>query len=589
MKPRNKQLVTYLLIALGGLLVGWLIFGGRAAEESHSHAAETAGVTEYTCSMHPQIRQNEPGKCPICGMDLIPVTATGNKTAQASPYVLEMSAEAVALANIQTTPVQAADAASELMLTGTIQQNEKAVSSITAKFPGRIEQLYVNFTGQEVRKGERLASVYSPELVTAQRELQEAAKAKDIMPELYEAAKAKLRLWNLSSKQIQQIESTRKALTSFDIYADVSGVVTGRMVAVGDYVSTGSVLFEVSNLSSVWVVLDAYETDLSRVQEGAMVDFTVPAIPGQEYSAKVQFVTPVLDAGTRAVQVRAEVANPDRQLKPGMFVNARIKSSAKTAKATKGLAVPRTAVLWTGKRSVVYVKAIDHETPAFEMREVTLGPSLGDTYLIQSGLQEGEQVVTNGVFAVDGAAQLSGNYSMMSSPENKQMKVPAAFQEQLGALVTSYYTLKNALVASDATAAQKAAADLQQTLGQVDMSLLDGSTHAKWMELQPALAANTEQIQESSTLEKQRAAFSPLSDRLIEAVETFGTNKEVVYKQKCPMALGDKGAYWLSEQKDIRNPYFGEAMLSCGETEQTYRPNQTAPQAQPAPVQSHAH
>ena len=590
MKPRNKSIATYILVALAGLLVGWLLFGNRAAEEFHDHEGETAGAVEYTCSMHPQIRQNEPGKCPLCGMDLIPVTA-GGAAGEANPYVLEMTPEAIALANIQTSPVQRVNPENELLLSGTVQLNEQKVSSITAKFPGRIEKLYVNFTGQEVRKGERLASVYSPELITAQRELQEAAKSKDLMPELYEAARTKLRLWNLSNRQIQRIESANELITNFDIYADASGVVTERLVAVGDYVSTGSVLFEVANLSSVWVVLDAYESDLAWIKEGSTVNFTVPGIPGEEFNAKVQFVTPVLDASTRAVQVRAEVTNPGNQLKPGMFVSARIKTSTRTSSKADALAVQRTAVLWTGKRSVVYVKVDGREAPAFEMREITLGPRLGDMYLVQSGLSEGEQVVTNGVFAVDGAAQLSGNYSMMTAPANKLMEVPEAFQSQVTAVVDSYYTLKDALVASNAAAARSAAAKLNQALGQVDMSLLGGSTHAKWMQLLPTLKSNAETIQKSTVLEKQREAFSPLSNHLIEVVETFGTNKAVVYKQKCPMALGDQGAYWLSEQKEIRNPYFGEAMLTCGETEQTYRQGEAAAstEKQPAPVQSHVH
>ena len=591
MNPRNKKYTTYLLVALAGLFLGWLIFGGRAAEEAHDHEGETAGVVEYTCSMHPQIRQNEPGKCPICGMDLIPVTVAGQGTGEPSPYVLEMTPEAIALSNIQTSPVQMMNPENELLLTGTVALNEQKVSSITAKFPGRIERLYVNFTGQEVKKGERLASVYSPELITAQRELQEAAKSRDIFPELYEAAKTKLRLWNLSNNQIQRIENANQIITNFDIYSDMSGVVTERMVSVGDYVSTGSVLFEVANLSSVWIVLDAYETDLSWLKEGATVNFTVPGIPGEQFTAKVQFVTPVLDASTRAVQVRAEVMNPGNQLKPGMFVNARIKSSTKAAGNGDALAVPRSAVLWTGKRSVVYVKVDDREKPAFEMREVVLGPRVGDMYLIQSGLNQGEQIVTNGVFAVDGAAQLSGNYSMMSAPATERMTVPEAFQQQFAVVVDRYYTLKNALVASDAAAARKAADNLIQAINKVDMSLLDGSTHAKWMQLLPGLKRHAEAIQQGSKIEQQRTAFSPLSDHLIDAVETFGTNKNVVYKQKCPMANNDKGAFWLSEQKEIRNPYFGEAMLTCGETVQTYREGQVMidKAKKPEPVESHVH
>ncbi|GAB3204012.1 Cu(I)/Ag(I) efflux system membrane fusion protein [Pontibacter aydingkolensis] len=588
MTPRNKRTLTYIAVALGGLLLGWILFGGRTSEDVHDHTETAAGVTEYTCSMHPQIRQNEPGKCPLCGMDLIPVT-TASSSAVASPYVLEMTPEAIALANIQTSPVKSANAENELSISGTVQLNEQKVSSITAKFPGRIEKLYVNFTGQEVRKGERLASVYSPDLISAQRELQEAARSKDIMPELYEAAKTKLRLWNLSKSQIQRIESANQLITNFDIYSDATGVVTQRGVSVGDYVSTGTVMFEVANLSSVWVVLDAYESDLAWVKEGSNVNFTVPGIPGKEFTAKVAFVTPVLDASTRAVQVRAEVANPGNQLKPGMFANATIKTSAQAKTNGDALAVPRTAVLWTGKRSVVYVK-LDRETPAFEMREVTLGPRLGDTYLVEAGLSEGEQVVTNGVFAVDGAAQLSGNYSMMSAPATKTMEVPEAFKEQLTAAVERYYTLKDALVASDAAASSNAAVGFTAALNQVDMSQLDGSTHAKWMQLLPALKSNAATIQKSTSVEKQREAFNVLSNHVIDAVESFGVNKDVVYKQWCPMANNDQGAFWLSDEKAVRNPYFGDAMLTCGEVKQTYRKGQrVAADKEPVQAREHVH
>lgn len=589
MTARNKRIGTYLLVALGGLLLGWLLFGGGGSNQGHDHAGEVSGATEYTCSMHPQIRQDGPGKCPLCGMDLIPVSS-GGSGGKTSRYVLEMTPEAIALSNIQTTKLDMVDPENELTLSGRVTLNEQQVSSITAKFPGRIERLYVNFTGQQVRRGERLASLYSPELITAQRELQEAAKAKSLMPELYEAARAKLKLWKLSDAQIKRIESASDIITNFDIYSDATGVVTERLVSTGDYVTTGSALFAVANLSSVWVVLDAYEADMSWIKQGGNITFTVPGIPGKEFTAKVAFITPVLDATTRAIEVRAEVQNPGNQLKPGMFANASIKTS--TGAKQQSLSVPSSAVLWTGKRSVVYVKVDGEEMPAFEMREVTLGPRMGDNYVVESGLQPGEEVVTNGVFAVDGAAQLRGNYSMMSLPPAGGPQAPAAFQKQLTGLVDQYYTLKNALVASNIPAARQAAGTFAMKLGEVDMNELDGKLHDQWMALLPTLKSNAEAIQKSRDLEKQRTAFSPLSDHMIEAVKVFGIQHEVAYIQSCPMALGDKGAFWLSEIKDIRNPYFGEAMLACGETEETYRKGQSrATDATEAPkaMQGHQH
>ncbi|MBD1396427.1 efflux RND transporter periplasmic adaptor subunit [Pontibacter sp. JH31] len=590
MNARNKKIGTYLLVALGGLLLGWLLFGGRSSEPEHEHTEEVAGATEYTCSMHPQIRQDGPGKCPLCGMDLIPVR-NGGSNDKTNPYVLEMTPEAIALSNIQTTKMETVNPENELSLSGRVALNEQQVSSITAKFPGRIERLYVNFTGQEVRRGERLASLYSPELITAQRELQEAARAKSLMPELYEAARSKLKLWKLTDAQIRRIENAKDIITQFDIYADAAGVVTERLVNTGDYVATGTALFEVANLSSVWVVLDAYEADLAWIKQGGNITFTVPGIPGKEFTAKVAFITPVLDPTTRAIEVRAEVQNPGNQLKPGMFADARIRTS--TGAKEKSLSVPSSAVLWTGKRSVVYVKVDGQDMPAFEMREVTLGPRMGDRYVIASGLQDGEEVVTNGVFAVDGAAQLRGNYSMMSMPPAGGPKAPETFQKQLTEVINQYYALKNALVASDVPKARQAAGTFALKLGEVDMGALDGKLHDQWMALLPTLKSNAEAIQKSRDLEKQRAAFSPLSDHVIEAVKVFGIQQEVAYIQSCPMALGDKGAYWLSELEDIQNPYFGQAMLTCGETEETYRRGQrtgAADAATPARApQGHQH
>lgn len=540
--------------------------------------------------MHPQIRQEGPGKCPLCGMDLIPVTLTSAQ-GHTSPYILEMTPEAVALANIQTTPVTAASAGNELRLTGTIRANEEMLSTITAKFPGRIENLYVSVTGQQVRRGERLASLYSPDLIAAQRELQEAAKTRDIFPELYQAARQKLRLWGLSNQQLSRIENANQLLTTFDIYADAAGVVTERMVAAGDYVSTGTPLFQVANLTTVWAVLDAFETDLGQVNQGAPVTVTVPGAGGREFSTTVQFVTPTLGAGTRAVEVRAELPNPNQALKPGMFVNATLQVLASAGPG--GVAVPRTAVLWTGPRSVVYVRVPGRAVPAFEMREVVLGPRVGEQYLIESGVRAGDEVVTNGVFAVDGAAQLSGNYSMMTAVETKTLDVRTEFRQQLSRLLDGYLQVKNALVADDAVEARSAAEAFSTAFNRTDMTLLDGSAHEAWMQLQPTLAQSADHIRNTGDLGQQRAAFVVFSEHMIEAVETFGSEHAILYKQHCPMANSDQGAYWLSAQEEIRNPYYGASMLTCGDLKQTYRqgqgvPRTTAPPAAPA-GQGHVH
>ncbi len=561
----NKTILVIGTLILGGL-IGWILKpGAESAEASHDHAAESAENTIWTCSMHPQIRLEEPGSCPICGMDLIP--ASSMSSGSGNPLVYEMTPEAVALAQIHTTKVGGSNAAGELFLTGKIQADERENASVTAKFPGRIERLFVTFTGEKVQAGQKLATLYSPELLSAQRELLEASKSKADFPELYQAAKEKLRLWKLSEGQIQSIEQNGKVNDQIDILADQSGVVTQRNIAVGDYVNTGQVLFNVVNLNKLWVLLDAYEADLNSIKIGDPISFSVSGIPGENFTAKVSFIDPLLDPNTRAASIRAEIGNAGQKLKPEMFVTAKIKTQSKGAE--NGLSVPRTAVLWSGKRSVVYVK-VAGEMPSFEMREVTLGSRMGDNYQIESGIQPGEEVVTNGVFAIDAAAQLSGQYSMMNRPETKSLEVSPEFKSQITQVADAYFEVKNALVKDDLEATKKNVSFLTQNLSQVDMSLVKDQAHIAWMAQLAGMKEASQKVTTSPNLEEARKHFSMLSFHILEMTETFGINKDVVYKDYCPMAFGDQGAYWLSEKKDITNPYFGSTMLTCGEVKQTY-------------------
>ncbi len=566
-KMKSTSIIVPILLVAVGLFLGWLIFGtGKTSTQEHTHQHEQA--SDYTCSMHPQIRQAEPGKCPLCGMDLIPVA---KNTEQTNPFVHEMTEEAMALANIQTIKVKSVSPTNELLLTGKLKVNEQQLAVVTAKFPGRIEKLFVNFEGQEVKRGERLASIYSPELVTAQRELLEAKKMITLSPQLYEAAKEKLRLWKISDKQIEKIEQTNEVITALDVYADASGVVTKRLVSLGDYVSMGSVMIELVNLNSLWVVLDAYESDLAWIKTGATINFTVPSIPAKEFTATIQYINPSLNVATRSVDVRAVVPNADQVLKPEMMVNATLRT--KQAGKIKGLAIPTTAILWTGKRSVVYVKQ-PGGIPAFERREVILGSRMNDFYVIEKGLEEGEEVVNNGVFSVDASAQLSGRYSMMTEPKTKSVSVPEEFRQQLTTVVENYYAVKNALVKSDGVTATAAGKDVITTLKLIDMKLLDEVAHARWMELLPSIRKSAEGIHTKNDIHEQRIHFEILSNHLIEAVELFGLTQSVTYQAYCPMAFGDKGAYWLSEFEDIKNPYFGDAMLTCGENKAVYKKNE---------------
>ena len=566
---KNKKVLLTILMALvvGGLF-GWLVkpVSPQQEEESVTHQHDEPADEVWTCSMHPQIRQSEPGQCPICGMDLIPVSS--NRKASSNPMVHEMTPEAVAMANIHTSLVTGVSPEGELHLTGKVKADERELASVTSKFPGRIEKLFVNFTGQVVKSGQKLATIYSPELLTAQKELLEAASSRETYPDLYESAREKLRLWKLSEDQIAEIEKTGEVRDQFDVLTDKSGFVVQRNVSLGDYVGTGSVLFEVVDLSRVWIMMDAYETDLPFVKAGDEISFTAAGIPGQSFTARITYIDPVINPDTRAASVRAEAKNPGGALRPEMFINAKVRTTLRQGQSS--LAISRTALLWSGKRSIVYVKVPESEFPAYEMREITIGPRMGEMWLVEAGLEAGEEIVTNGAFAIDAAAQLSGNYSMLMRPETKTMEVPQAFQQQITRLANAYFEVKNGLVADDLVAAKSALGGVESSLGQVGMEGLKGQAHDHWMALNQQLTEAVKMMRDETALDGLRQHFAMLSENMLEATESFGLKKDKVYKDFCPMAFDNKGAFWLSETEEILNPYFGDAMLSCGEVKQTY-------------------
>jgi len=282
--------------------------------------------------------------------------------------------------------------------------------SQTAHISGRIEQLFVGFTGESVKKGQLLALINSPDLIAAEQELLEVAKSKTDQPELYEASKARLRQWKLTDTQIDQLVRSGNVKNTVEVFSESSGIVTAKRVNTGDYVNAGSVLFDVADLSNVWVLFDAYESDLPFLQTGNKLTFTVEALPGVKFAAIIRFIDPVVDPTNRVSRVRVEVTNASGRLKPEMFATGIVQANLNQYKDK--LVIPSTAVLWTGKRSVVYLK---HGDGLFSMREVELGPMLGNSYVVLSGLTDGEEIVTEGTFSVDAAAQLEGKPSMMNT------------------------------------------------------------------------------------------------------------------------------------------------------------------------------
>ncbi|MDD2799535.1 MAG: efflux RND transporter periplasmic adaptor subunit [Bacteroidales bacterium] len=406
----QKMWIKPLLWLVGGLFLGWLLFHQTTTSKSEIKELTAQEVHAiWTCAMHPQIRENKPGLCPICAMELIPLRSSDGEV---DPYAVQMTEAGIKLAEVETTVITKGNAQKTIHLYGKIAADERRIKTQSAHYGGRVEELLVGFVGETVIKGQVIARIYSPSLIAAQEELLQAKHLNPAQPTLVQAAREKLLQWKLTNRQIAAVEQSGKVQSVFDVTANVSGVVIAKRVNQGDYVQQGVSLYEVADLSSVWVLFDAYESDLPWIKKGSAVSFSLESLPGQRFSGTVSFVDPVINPSTRVAQVRVEVANKGNQLKPDMFVNGVVSSAL--PKYNNGIVIPQSAVLWTGERSVVYVKTKGAKMPEFRMREIVLGPALSNSYVVLEGLHEGDEIVTNGTFSVDASAQLDGKPSMMS-------------------------------------------------------------------------------------------------------------------------------------------------------------------------------
>lgn len=585
-KINRNQIIIIIVAVVVGLLLGKLFFSGSHSEHNHEHHShENTKETIWTCSMHPDIRQHEFGLCPLCGMDLIPLEDDDDS---ADDLTIKMSETAMKLANIHTAKIQKGDVKREIKLNGKIEADERLINSQSSHISGRIESLNINFTGEYVQKGKTIATIYSPELVTAQKELLETFKTKDDNEELFQATKQKLKRWKLSEKAINNIIETNNIVEIFPISADVSGYITKKNVNLGDYINRGDALFEIAELSRVWVLFDLYEDDMQWVKTGDEIKYNVKSLPGEIFSGKVTYIDPIIDPTTRIAKVRVEQENENQLLKPEMYVSGIVESSLN--KYQENLSVPHSAVLWTGKRSIVYVKVESENRVAFQLREVVLGPSLGDSYTIIEGLEEGEEIAVNGTFSIDAAAQLAGKYSMMSyenmakddsnglsqfelHPEHT-VSIPAKAEKVFLKVVEDYYKFKDALVNDDLKSAQKFGEVLSNSVKKTDMKLFTGDSHNVWMNFYSVALENLEHIHHFDDIATIRKHFNPISHTLILTLNSFEMQSTTpIYIQYCPMVDDDTGAYWVSGEENVLNPYFGSMMLRCGEVTEVLNRN----------------
>jgi membrane fusion protein, copper/silver efflux system len=468
-----------IIIAVIAFALGYYLRGRGTSErrsaESPLHQEE--GEELWTCAMHPQIKLPGPGKCPICGMDLIPVKrGAGGETT--GPRTLTMSEDAKKLAEVEVSPVERKFVAAEIRMAGKVEYDETRLAYITAWIPGRLDRLFVDYTGVPVQKGDHMVSMYSPEIYSAEEELIQALETTKALDKstygivrkttegAIDATRERLRLWGLTEEQVDEIEKRGAPSDHITIYAPIGGIVVHKDALEGMYVQEGTKIYSIADLSRVWIMLDAYESDIEWIRYGQEVEFTAEAYPGQVFRGKISFIEPFLNEKTHTVKVRVDADNKDGKLKPGMFVRAVVKSrvaeggkvmdpalagkwicpmhpdvievtagncpicgmplvtteslgyvsSDEKAKSAP-LVIPASAPLRTGKRAVVYVQVPGAEMPTYEGREIVLGPRAGNYYIVRSGLKKGEEVVTHGNFKIDSALQIEAKPSMMSGKQ----------------------------------------------------------------------------------------------------------------------------------------------------------------------------
>jgi Cu(I)/Ag(I) efflux system membrane fusion protein len=423
--------VTALASAILGGGAVHLLAHGDEAHDAHASAPSSSptpsdsepAATRYTCPMHPSIVQDHPGKCPICGMDLVPMTlaptsagdSSGPAVGGLAPVTIDPSRQQ--LIGLRTAPVTEGKVGGTWRTNGRVALDETRVRRVNMKVPAFVERVYADFTGKPVRQGEPLFSVYSPELLAAQEEYLLALRTRQALSKaggmatdgdaLVAAALRKLQLWDVPPAALERLARTGEASRTLTLVSPISGVITKKDVVEGARLELGATPYEIVDLSRVWVLADVYESELRHVKVGMPATLQLKAFPNRVFAGKVAFLDPVLDPATRTVKVRLEFPNPDGDLRPEMFGEVVLRGTTRDA-----LKIPTDAVVPTGTTQVVFVALGDGR---FQPREIRLGESDGKSVEVTSGLKGGDQVVTGANFLVDSESRLRASLAALAA------------------------------------------------------------------------------------------------------------------------------------------------------------------------------
>ena len=639
-----------LIVLLGvGQRIGWIRSGSlNMAVPSNSSANEI-----FTCPMHPQIRQPYLGRCPICGMALVPATSSG---ADLDQLAVRIEPAQRRLAHIMTAEVTEHPVSTTIRTIGAIQIDESRQSTIASYIDGRVERLFADYTGVEVEKGDHLAVVYSPQLYSAQVEYVESkrtlekssgaglASVREAQTKLVANSRQRLVELGMTEEQLTELETSNDPKSRLTVFSPIGGTVIEKLAEEGKYITAGEPIYRIANLSTVWLMLELYPEDASRIRFGQVVQAELTSMPGQTLIGRVAFIDPRVDPSNRTVGVRVEFKNDKGELRPGDYAQASIEvpigpqgevydeqlagkwispmhpqvirdepgdcpiCGMKLVPTTRygyvdqpvaqpsSVVVPRSAVLMAGEHSVVYVET---EPGRFELRSVTLGPILKNEAIILQGLKPDEMVATSGNFLIDSQMQLAGKPSLIdptrfiakAKSENRNtplhfdainvVRIEGIAGEHLEQFYQAYFGIQKPL-SQDQKPTEAAVTALSQLAGELALNQSLGENVRKQL---ATIKENSAHLHHLS-IEDARKKFKSISHTVVTlATEVRGQGADSAFNHFfCPMVKQGEGD-WLQVDDQVSNPYLGMEMLRCGEFVRTIPPD--AHSKEPLPEHTH--
>ena len=578
---RIQQIAIVLVFALMAASCG-----KDGAEQRDTTSAANEQKQLYQCAMHPNIVEEKPGSCPICGMELQPVMKAESKGIPGRAAV-ELTDQQRQLINIRTVPVQRKEVSRTVRAVGTVTYDQSKVAAITSRVKGWVEKLYVDTPGAVVEQGQPLMELYSPDLYSAAQDYLLAYRAAQSAPgggrfaqarsadadALLESARKRLELLGIAPEQIKALEQSKSATPAIPIVAPISGTVVEKNVVQGQMIEPNAPLYRIADLSQVWIEAQLYEYELPLVKIGQEVTVTIPAFPERTFTGKVDFIYPSSEGTTRTTKARVILDNPNALLKPDMYANVQVEAGL-----GEELVVPASAVFDTGKRQYVFVQ----EKPgSFVPKLVELGPKVGDDFVVSRGLEAEQEVVVNGNFLLDSESQLKAAASGAVEPtddaaaaplENppkraRQLVTPlsAAAAAVYRPLLDDYLRVKD-LLARDTIDGGPALADaMRQKVAAIsNANVVPGENVDIYRERLSGLQKAVETFKAAS-LDETRVAFGNLSFALVALISEFPPPLDrELYVFNCPMWEKSPGR-WIQRKREVENPFMGQAMLTCGE------------------------